>query len=89
MKKLTTKWFRKWSRKANLSNEILIKSISDLENGISTTDLGSHLFKLRVKRKGGGKRSGFRTIVVFKKVIELFFSMDSERMKEKTLIKTN
>ncbi len=67
MKKLTTKWFRKWSRKANLSNEILIKSISDLENGISTADLGSHLFKLRVKRKGGGKRSGFRTIVVFKK----------------------
>ena len=67
MRKLTTRWFRRWSRKANLSDEVLLKAISDLENGVSTANLGGHLFKIRVKREGSGKRSGFRTIVVFKK----------------------
>ena len=66
MKKLTTKWFRKWSHKANLSDEKLLKSLSDLEKGFSTADLGGHLYKIRVKRDDGGKRSGYRTIIVFR-----------------------
>jgi len=66
MKKLTTKWFRKWSHKANLSDERLLKSLSDLEKGFSTADLGGHLYKIRVKRDDGGKRSGYRTIIVFR-----------------------
>ena len=66
MKKLTTKWFRKWSRKANLSDERLLQSISDLEKGFSTADLGGHLYKIRVKRDDSGKRSGYRTIIAFR-----------------------
>ena len=67
MKKLTTKWFRKWSRKANLDDENLLKAVSNLEKGLSTANLGSHLFKVRVMREGRGKRSGYRTIIVFRK----------------------
>ncbi|MCK5785423.1 MAG: type II toxin-antitoxin system RelE/ParE family toxin [Candidatus Sabulitectum sp.] len=67
MKKLTTKWFRKWSRKANLSDERLLHSVSDLEKGFSTAELGGHLYKIRVKRDDGGKRTGYRTIIVFRK----------------------
>lgn len=67
MKILTTKWFRKWSRKADLSSMNLLKAVYDLEEGLSTADLGSHLFKIRVKREGSGKRSGYRTIIVFRK----------------------
>lgn len=67
MKILTTKWFRKWSRKAHLDNENLLKAVSDLEEGLSTANLGGHLFKVRVMRKGSGKRSGYRTIIVFRK----------------------
>lgn len=37
-----------------------------LEAGLSTVDLGHHLFKVRVKREHGGKSSGFRTIILFK-----------------------
>jgi len=40
-------------------------AISDLEGGLSTIDLGSHLFKVRVKREHSGKSSGFRTIIVY------------------------
>lgn len=67
MKILTTKWFRKWSRKADLDDVNLLKAVSDLEEGLSTSELGGHLFKVRVKREGSGKRSGYRTIIVFRK----------------------
>lgn len=62
-----TKWFKKWSSKAGLRNRNLLDALEDLENGLSTADLGGHLYKVRVKSAGGGKRSGFRTIVVYKK----------------------
>lgn len=73
MKKLTTKWFKKWSKKAKLSNQDLLDAIHDLESGLSTSDLGGNLYKVRVKREHTGKSSGFRTIVVFKsKSIAIF-----------------
>jgi len=65
MKRLSTKWFKKWSKKVKLTNDDLLVAISDLEDGLSTTDLGSHLFKVRVKREHSGKSSGFRTIIVY------------------------
>ena len=65
MKKLSTKWFKKWSKKVKLTNDNLLGAIGDLEDGLSTTDLGSHIFKVRVKREHGGKSSGVRTIIVY------------------------
>ena len=65
MRRLSTKWFKKWSKKVKLANDDLLGAISDLEDGLSTTDLGSHLFKVRVKRENSGKSSGFRTIIVY------------------------
>ena len=62
---LSTKWFKKWSIKANLKNQDLLEAIRNLEVGLSTANLGNHLFKVRVKREHGGKSSGFRTIVVY------------------------
>ncbi len=65
MKKLPTKWFKKWSKKVKLTNDDLLEAIDDLEDGASTTDLGSHLFKVRVSREHSGKSSGFRTIIIY------------------------
>jgi hypothetical protein len=65
MKKLSTKWFKKWSKKVKLTNNDLLEAIDDLEDGASTTDLGSHLFKVRVSREHSGKSSGFRTIIIY------------------------
>ena len=67
MKILTTKWFKKWSAKAKLNQEGLLAAIKNLENGLSSSNLGDHLFKIRVKREHSGKSSGFRTIVAYKK----------------------
>jgi len=66
MKILTTKWFNKWSKKSNLESHDLLEAIKNLEDGLSTSDLGNHLFKIRVKRKHSGKSSGFRTVVAYK-----------------------
>ena len=48
-----------------MKNKDLLEAIHNLESGLSTARLGNHLFKVRVKREHGGKRSGFRTIVVY------------------------
>ena len=66
MKKLCTKWFKKWARKANLSDGNLLEAIENLENGLSVADLGGNIYKVRVQRQGKGKSSGFRTIVVYR-----------------------
>ena len=68
IKKLCTKWFEKWARKANLNNESMLTAIKDLESGLSTVDLGNHLYKVRMKREHGGKSSGFRTIIVYRNI---------------------
>ena len=67
MKKLSTKWFRKWAKKANLSNQDMLDAINNLEKGLSAVDLGGNLYKIRIKRGNRGKSAGFRTIVVYKK----------------------
>lgn len=77
MRKLCTKWFAGWSEKAELSNQDLLEPIDNIEKGLSVTRLCGNLFKMRIKRIGKGKCSGFRTILVFqenKKVIFLYWS---------------
>lgn len=66
MKKLSTKWFQKWAKKTNLSNNILLEAIDNLEKGLSTSSLGNNLYKVRIKREHSGKNSGFRTIILYK-----------------------
>ncbi len=62
MDKLVTKWFLRWVRKTDLSSIALNEALVNLENGLSVADLGKNLYKVRVKREGQGKSSGYRTI---------------------------
>lgn len=66
MKTLSTKWFKKWAKKSKLKDKSLLDAVKNLQDGLSTADLGSNLFKVRVKREHSGKSSRFRTIVVYK-----------------------
>ncbi len=67
MKKLKTKWFNKWAKKQKLSNEKLCLAIEDMQNNLSSANLGGGLYKVRVASTESGKSSSFRTIVVYKK----------------------
>ncbi len=52
--------------KTDLSSIALNEALVNLENGLSVADLGKNLYKVRVKREGQGKSSGYRTIVVYR-----------------------
>ena len=67
MYKLTTRWFARWAKKEHISDEMLVKSIHDLEDKLSTVSLGSGLYKVRVASCSSGKSSSYRTIVIFRK----------------------
>jgi len=51
----------------------MLKTIENLKSGLSTADLGSNLYKVRVKREHSGKSSGFRTIIVYKEKDKAIF----------------
>jgi len=48
-----------------LSNQNMLEAIKNLETGLSTADLGNHLYKVRIKRAHSGKSSGFRSIILY------------------------
>ena len=73
MRKLSTKWFKKWAKKVNLSNQDMLEAVVNLEKDLSVADLGGNIYKIRVKRGNRGKSSGFRTIVVYKKEDRVIF----------------
>ncbi len=66
MKKLKTKWFTKWAKKNDIADNSLNDAINHLESDLSSVNLGSNIFKVRIARKGSGKSGGFRTIVIYK-----------------------
>ncbi len=88
MDKLVTKWFQKWSKKVKLSNQDLLDAIEDLELDLSTSNLGSDLFKIRVKREHSGKSSGFRTIIVYRKEDRAIFLYGFGKNEKDNISKT-
>ena len=66
MKKLKTKWFSKWAKKQKISDAKLLRAIEDMQNNLSSVNLGGGLFKVRVASENGGKSSAYRTIVVYR-----------------------
>lgn len=59
--------FFRWARTVGITDSILIKAAVEINQGLIDANLGSSLVKKRIARRGQGKRSGFRTIVVFQK----------------------
>jgi hypothetical protein len=88
MRKLSTKWFKKWAKKSNLNSKNILKAIKNLEAGLSTADLGGHLYKVRVKRAHSGKSSGFRTIIVYKKDDRAIFLYGFGKNEKENIDKT-
>ena len=88
MEKLTTKWFKKWAKKSKLKDNDLLDTVENLKNGLSAIDLGSNLFKVRVKREHSGKSSGFRTIVVYKENEKAIFLYGFGKNEQDNISKT-
>jgi hypothetical protein len=65
--------FFKWAKSEGLTDSTLLKAAKEIDRGLIDASLGGNLIKKRVARKGHGKSSGFRTIVVFQKGHRIIF----------------
>jgi hypothetical protein len=61
-----TKAFAKWQGGESVTNQDLCDAVVEMEKGLVDASLGKKVFKKRVARAGGGKSSGFRTLVAAK-----------------------
>ena len=89
MYKLVTKFVKKWMRREHITDAMLLQALRNLEVGLSSANLGSSLFKVRVARKGQGKSSGYRTLIVYRQTTGLSLSMDSRNPMLTTSRTTN
>jgi hypothetical protein len=89
MKQLMTKHFSKWLSKQKISEKDLSAALSELQAGYFEASLGGHLYKKRIRFEGQGKSGSGRTIICYKKKIELFSYMDLQRMKNRIYQKKN
>lgn len=60
---LKRKDFARWQSGEKLPDAALCKAVQEMESGLIDADLGGFLYKKRVARPGGGKSSGYRTLL--------------------------
>lgn len=66
MRIFKTKEFARLARKHDVSDADLIGAVRRAEKGLIDAEIGAHLIKQRVARKGEGRSGGFRTILFLK-----------------------
>jgi hypothetical protein len=66
MRTFKTRWFARFARREDLSDEALREAIERAERGLIDADLGGGIIKLRVARPGKGKSGGYRMIVAYR-----------------------
>ena len=67
MRVFKTKWFKRYALRARIDDDSLKEAIERAERGLVDAELGGNVIKLRIARKGEGRSSGYRTVVVYKK----------------------
>ena len=60
-------------RTKNISDAALYEAVERAEKGLIDADLGDGVIKQRIAKKGKGKRSGFRTIIIIRSREYAFF----------------
>ena len=66
MRTFKTRWFARFARREDISDEALREAIERAERGLIDADLGGGLIKLRIARPGKGKSGGYRMIVAYR-----------------------
>ena len=80
-----TKTFRRWGRKAGVSDEALCAAVAEMMQGLIDADLGGRVFKKRIPVPGRGKRGGARTIVGSNLQDRWFFLYGFEKKDRETI----
>ena len=80
-----TRTFKRWSRKANIGDDVLCAAVKEMVLGLIDADLGGRVFKKRVPVPGRGKRGGARTIVGSNLQDRWFFLFGFEKKDRETI----
>lgn len=73
------RYFARWMRKTDLSDETLCSAVIEMTQGLIDADLGGGIVKKRVGLSGRGKRGGARTLVATNKGNRWFFVYGFEK----------
>ena len=63
MRVFKTRWFARFAKREDISDDRLADAIARAERGLIDADLGGGLIKQRVARPGKGKSGGYRTLI--------------------------
>lgn len=73
MKVFKTKPFSYFMKQEGIEDHSLVDAVKRAEKGLIDADLGGGVIKQRLTRKGQGKSSGYRTIILYKAKMKVFF----------------
>jgi len=78
-------------KKHKVDDEKLILAIDDLKDGLSSSNLGGGLHKVRVSSQNSGKSGAFRTIIVYREddravVVYGFAKKEQENLSKSELL---
>ena len=60
-------WFARFARKENIDDVLLWDAAGRASRGLIDADLGGCVLKQRISRRGAGKSSGYRSILLFRR----------------------
>ena len=66
MRAYMNRWFAKFAAREKMSAASLIEAVVRAEAGLIDVDLGGGLIKQRIARAGGGRSSGYRSLIIFR-----------------------
>ncbi len=73
------RYFARWMRKTELTNDALLEAVNEMAHGLIDADLGGGVVKKRIGIAGRGKRSGARTLIATNKGDRWFFIYGFEK----------
>ena len=73
MRIFKSKWFAKFARKEEISDEKLSQAVKDADAGNIDADYGGGVIKQRIARPKEGKSGGYRPIILYRRGEKAFF----------------
>ncbi|MDO9213150.1 MAG: type II toxin-antitoxin system RelE/ParE family toxin [Methylococcales bacterium] len=74
-----TRVFERWMQKIDLSDDLLVIAVHEMERGLIDADLGGGVFKKRIALPNRGKSGSVRTLIATNKNDRWFFVLGFEK----------
>ncbi len=80
-----TRYFQRWMRKTELTDDALCTAVCEMTKGLIDADLGGGVVKKRVGLAGRGKRGGARILVATNRDSRWFFVFGFEKSERSNI----